>query len=217
MQKNVIVTISLILLLPVVSFAQDQQPPVPNSMDGYSMQEIIEIVIKKNPELATSKLELDAGQAHLKQEGLWDNPTFTAESENFSGDSPGFRNTENTFWLSQPFLLGGKRDFRKGIARQELEIARLSYDAKKRDVILAVEEAVYDILLAKEMMELAMEAEEIARDVYKDKELQMSDKYSAEVLLSMEIELSEAEMDVLNAKKELKTAKKTACTSSGIE
>jgi cobalt-zinc-cadmium efflux system outer membrane protein len=208
MEKSLIITISLILLLPVVSFSQDKAPAVPSPPGGYSMQEIIDIVIKNNPELATSKLELDAAQAQLKQEGLWDNPTFTAESENFSGDSPGFRNTENTFWLSQPFLLGGKRDFRKGIAYQELEIARLSYDAKKRNVILAVEKAVYDILLAQEMMELAVQAEEIARDVYKNKELQMAEKYSAEVLLSMEIELSEAEMDVLNGKKDLKIAKK---------
>jgi cobalt-zinc-cadmium efflux system outer membrane protein len=196
------------LLIPVLAFAQDKENSVPNSISGYSMQEIIEIVIEKNSELATSKLELDAAQARLKQEGLWDNPTFTAESENFSGDSPGFSKTENTFWLSQPFLLGGKRDFRKEIAHQELEIARLSYDAHKRDMILAVEEAVYDILLAREMIELAEQAEEIARDVYKDKESQMEGRYAAEEVLSMEIELSEAEMDVLNAKKDLKIAEK---------
>ena len=208
MKKLMRTALTVMLLIPTLSFAGDQERNISNLPAGFSLQEMIEVVVKNNPELATSKLELDVGQARLKQEELWDNPTFTAESENFSGDSPGFRNSENTFWLSQPFLLGGKRDFRKGIAYQELEIARLAYDAKKRCIILAVEEAVYDILLAQEMIELAEQAEEIARDVYKDKESQMSEKHSAEIMLSMEIELSEAEMDVLNAKKDLKVAKK---------
>ena len=122
--------ISLMLLLPVLSFAQNQERAV-QSLMAILCRSIIDSVIKNNPELATLKLELDAAEARLKQEGLWDNPTFTAESENFSGDNPGFNRTENTFWLSQPFLLGGKRNFRKGIAQQELEIVRLSYEAKR--------------------------------------------------------------------------------------
>ncbi len=200
--------ISLMLLMPVLSFAQDQDGAVQKGITGYSMQTIIDIAIKNNPALATSKLELGAAEARLKQEGLWDNPTFTAESENFSGDNPGFSRTENTFWLSQPLLLGGKRDFRKKIALGELEIVQLSHDARRRYLIQSVEEAVYDMLLAQEMMELARQAEEIARDVYKAKESISEDEYSQEVLISIEIELSEAEMDVLNAEKDLKIARR---------
>ena len=209
MMSNYLITpITVILLLPGILFGQEQEGGKINPDNGYSMQEAIDIVIKNNPELATFKLELDVADARLKQEGLWDNPTFTAESENFSGNNPGFSRTENTFWLSQPFLLGGKRSFRKGIALQEREIVRLSYDARRRYVIQAVEEAVYDILMAQQMIKFAQQAEEIARDVYKVKELKMEDSYSSEVLLSIEIELSEAEMEVLNAKKDLKIAKR---------
>ena len=202
------ITSCLMLLLPFLSIAQDQEPAVQNPIAEYSLQEIIDTVIKNNPELATSKLELDAAKARLKQEGLWENPSFTAESENFSGDNPGFRNTENTFWLSQPFVLGGKRDFRKGIALRELEIVQLNYDIQRCYLIQSVEEAVYDILLTQEMIKLAGQAQEIAQDVYKAKESKMTEEHSAEVLLSIEIELSEAEMDVLNAEKDLKIAKR---------
>ena len=209
MRNFIIILISLILLLPGILFAQEQVTGEINTENAYSMQEAIDIVIKNNPELATFKLELDAAEAHLKQEGLWDNPTFTAESENFSGDNPGFSRTENTFWLSQPFLMGGKRSFRKGIALQEREIVRLTYDAQRRYVIQEVEEAVYSILTAQQMIEFAQQAEEIARDVYKVKESNMvNDPYSSEVLLSIELELSEAEMDVLSAQKDLNIAKR---------
>ena len=208
MRRLLITVISFMLLLPVLSFAQGQERSVQILSADYSMQEAIDNVIKNNPELATVKLELDAAEARLRQEGLWDNPTFTAESENFSGDNPGFSRTENTFWLSQPFLLGGKRGVRKGIALQEKEIVQLSYDARKRYLIQAVEEAVYNILVAQRMIEFAKQAEEIARDVYKVKEVKMEDEYSQEVLLSIEIELSEAEMGVLTAEKDLKIAKR---------
>ena len=205
MKKNIIFFVfTCIYLLPISSFAEEQV----FIRGNYSLKQAIDKVIKNNPELATSKLELDAADARLKQEGLWENPTFTAESENFSGDNPGFRRTENTFWLSQPFLLGGKRNFRKGIALQEREIVQLSYDAKRRYLIQAVEEAVYDILVAQQMIEFARQAEEIARDVYNVKESKMVEEYSSEVLLSIEIELSEAEMEVLTAEKDLKIAKR---------
>ena len=75
-------------------------------------------------------------------------------------------------------------------------------------MILAVEEAVYNILVAQRMVEFSQQAEEIARDVYKVKESKIENEYSAEVLLSIEVELSEAEMDVLTAKKDLKIAQK---------
>lgn len=209
MRNFIIILISLILLLPGILFAQEQVTGAINTENGYSLQEVIDIVIKNNPELATFKLELDAAEAHLKQEGLWDNPTFTAESENFSGDNPGFSRTENTFWLSQPFLMGGKRSFRKGIALQERGIVQLTYDAQRRYVIQEVEEAVYSILTAQKMIEFAQQAEDIARDVYKVKESNMvNDPYSSEVLLSIELELSEAAMDVLSAKKDLHIAKR---------
>ena len=113
MRKLFITSISLMLLLPGILYAQEQVIGEINTENGYSMQEAIDGVIKNNPELVTLKLELDAAEARLKQEGLWDNPTFTAESENFSGDNPGFNRTENTFWLSQPFLLGGKEALEK--------------------------------------------------------------------------------------------------------
>ena len=58
------------------------------------------------------------------------------------------------------------------------------------------------------MVEFSQQAEEIARDVYKVKESKIENEYSAEVLLSIEVELSEAEMDVLTAKKDLKITQK---------
>jgi len=199
-----------VLLLPISSFAEKQVYEVKVLEKDYYLQQAFDIAIKNNTELAKFKLELGVAEARLKQAGLWDNPTFTAESENFSGDNPGFNRSENTFSLSQPFSLGGKRDSRKEIALLELEIARLDYDAKRMDVILAVEVTIWDILIAQQNIEFAKQAKEIAQDVYKLKQSKIEDgaSNSFEVFLSVEIEFSETEMDLLNAQKELKIAKK---------
>ena len=199
-----------ILLLPISSFAEEQVYEGKVLKKDYYLQQAFDIAIKNNPELAKFKLELAVAEARLKQAGLWNNPTFTAESENFSGDNPGFSRSENTFSFSQPFSLGGKRDSRKEIALLELEIARLDYDAKRMHVILAVEVTVWDILIAQQNIEFAQQAKEIAQDVYKLKQSKIEDgaSNSSEVFLSAEIELSETEMDALNAKKDIKIAKK---------
>ncbi len=199
-----------ILFLPIASFGEKQVYEVNVLEKDYSLLQAIEIAIENNPELAKFRLELAVAEARLKQAGLWDNPTFTAESENFSGDNPGFSRSENTFSLSQPFSLSGKRDSRKEIALLELEIAQLDYDAKRMDVILAVEVTVWDILIAQQNIEFAKQAKEIAQDVYKLKQSKIEDgaSNSFEEFLSIEIEFSETEMDLLNAQKELKIAKK---------
>ena len=88
---------------------------------------------------------------------------------------------------------------------------QLDYDVKRMDVILAVEVAVYDILIAQQKVKFAQQAKEIAHDVYKLKQSETAEdgtSNSSEEFLSVEIELSETEMDVFNAKKNLKIAKK---------
>jgi len=198
-----------IVLLPLSTFAQEQIYGEKDFTNEYTLQKAINVALKNNPELAALALESEAAEARYKQAGLWDNPVFDAESENFSGNNPGFSRTENTFWITQPFLLGGKRDRKKEITLKEKEMVLLNHEAKRSDVILAVEEVMYDILLYQKKLEFAHEAQGIAQELYKFKTKKVNDgKSSSDELLSMEIELSEAEIEILNVKKDLKIAKK---------
>lgn len=180
--------------------------------EGYKndcdLQEAIDIALKNNPELAAMALELDAAEARIKQASLWSNPTFEAETENFSGDNPGFSRAENTFSITQPFLLGGKIKYQKNIAGKEKEILQLHYEAAKRDLILKVEEAVYEILLAQKNLTYAMEAQKIAENLYDFNTKKVTGKGSTPQLLSAEIEFSQTELEVMNAKKSLEIARK---------
>jgi cobalt-zinc-cadmium efflux system outer membrane protein len=189
-------------------FAQDRN----GLKDGYKnecdLQEAIDIALVKNPELAAMALELDAAEARIKQASLWSNPTFEAETENFSGDNPGFSRSENTFSITQPFLLGGKIKYQKNVAEKEKEILQLHYEAAKRDLILKVEEAVYEILLAQENLAYAIEAQKIAEHLYDFNTIKVARKDSSTQRLSAEIEFSQTELEVMNAEKSLEIARK---------
>ena len=106
--------------------------------------------------------------------------------------------------------MGGKIKLQKNIAEKEKEILQLHYENKKRDLILKVEEAVYDILLAQKNLAFAKEARKIAKNLYNFNLKRMIDKdFSSHQLLSTEIEFSQAELEVINAKKTLEIAKRT--------
>ncbi len=75
-----------------------------------SLSEAIILGLKNNPGLKFKKLEINAFQALALQAGLYPNPEISFEAENFlgSGDFKGFNSSENTFSITQDFVLGGR-------------------------------------------------------------------------------------------------------------
>ena len=217
MVKRIYSIILSVLLISTFVFAQEGDVFDNEFKNECDLQEAIDIALMKNPELTAMALELDAAEARIKQASLWSNPTFEAESENFSGDNPGFHRAENTFSITQPLLLGGKIKYRKKITEKERELLCLNYKKKKIDLILDVEEAVYDVLLAQKNLEFAVEAQEIAKNLYdfNAKKVLRKDS-SGHQLLSAEIELSQAEIKVMDAKKSLEIVRKSLTTLWGV-
>jgi len=113
--------------------------------------------------------------------------------------------------------LGGKIKYRKKITEKEKELLHLNYEKNKIDLILDVEEAVYDVLLAQKNLEFAVEAQEIAKNLYdfNTEEVKHKDS-SGHQLLSAEIELSQAEIEIMDAKKSLEIARKSLTTLWGV-
>jgi cobalt-zinc-cadmium efflux system outer membrane protein len=211
MRKCIFFIIFSVLSLSPFVFAQDRDVLEGGYKNGCDLQKAIDIALKNNPELTAMALELDAAEARVKQAGLWSNPVFEAESEDFSGDNPGFSHTQNTFSITQPFLLGGKIKHRKSIAEKEKEILQLRYEATKTDLITKVKHVVYHILLEQKNLEFENEIRNNAKKLHDfiAKKAMVEDEDSIQFqLLSAEIELSQAELEVLNAKKDLEIAKR---------
>jgi cobalt-zinc-cadmium efflux system outer membrane protein len=203
--------ISILILFSTLVFAEEKNFPEFNKDNvGYDLYEIIDIALEHNPSLTALKLELKAAEARIVQSGLWPNPVFDAESENFSGDLPGFNYTENTFSITQPLLLGGKIDLKRDLAETERLIIKCHYETEKLTLIAEIEHSFYHILLTQQILEYAKETRDTAKQLYDYINAKKNAKDSKLIkyeILSAEIELSQAELEVMNVKRNLEISK----------
>lgn len=100
-------------------------------VQGASSSDLVRRALTSNGELAAVRLDLERGQARLRQAGLRPNPTvdFEQTTGRFT-NSPGERETSVGFAL--PIELGGKRQRRINLARVELEAAEAEIADKER-------------------------------------------------------------------------------------
>ncbi|MBW2355011.1 MAG: TolC family protein, partial [Deltaproteobacteria bacterium] len=129
-----------------------------------ALKDAISTALVRNPDLMAFSIEIRAQEAQMIQAGLFPNPEFQFQSEDFggSGTRQGFDLTETTVQLSQLIELGGKRSKRKMIASLDRDLAGWDYKSKRADVLTKVTKAFIDVLadqkrvaLAKEMVDLA--------------------------------------------------------------
>jgi len=129
-----------------------------------SLKDAISTALVRNPDLMAFSIEIRAQEAQMIQAGLFPNPEFQFQSEDFggSGTRQGFDLSETTVQLSQLIELGGKRSKRKMIASLDRDLAGWDYRSKRADILTRVTKAFIDVLadqkrvtLKKEMVELA--------------------------------------------------------------
>jgi len=212
MRKLVISIIGISVLFSTLTFAEEENfAEINKDNAGYDLYEIIDIALENNPALTAVKLELKAADARIIQSGLWPNPVFAAESENFSGDLPAFNYTENTFSVTQPLLLGGKIDLKRDLAETERLILKCHYETEKLNLVTEIEHTFYHILLTQQILEYAKGTRDAAKQLYDHIKAKTNVKDLDLVrheILSAQIELSQAELEVINVEGNLEIAKK---------
>ena len=130
-----------------------------------SLERAVSAALNLSPVLAAATNGVSAAEARLDQAGLYANPEFGLELENFggSGDFSGFDATETTFAFSQPLLLGGKIAGRKGVAGADLALASRDLDAVRLDVAAVATIAFNNVIVAQERVRLTVELAELAK------------------------------------------------------
>ncbi len=130
-----------------------------------SLERAVSAALSLSPVLAAAATGVSASEARLDQAGLYANPEFGLELENFggSGDFSSFDATETTFAFSQPLLLGGKIAGRKGVAGADLALATRDLDAVRLDVAAVATIAFNNVIVAQERVRLTEELAELAR------------------------------------------------------
>lgn len=113
-------------------------------INGLSVEQAVERALKDNGELTAMRIEVEAGEALLRQAGARPNPTLEVKgSKQFGGK-------DNSFMVEGglPLELGGRRAARISIAAKELEIRRLAAAEQERQLAAEVRNKFGEVLAA---------------------------------------------------------------------
>lgn len=120
-----------------------------------------------SPLITAAEAQVRAAEGRARQAGLGRNPEVSVEAENFSGSGPyrAFGGAETTVMVGQTLELGGKRRARAGVAKAEVEAARLKLTLARADLALEVRTTFAEAVAADDRLALARQAEERAQDL----------------------------------------------------
>lgn len=137
---------------------------VTESAGGLTLEQAVSRALQMNPSIAAGALAVSSAEARRLQAGLLPNPEFELALENFrgSGTFDGFDATESTAIISQPILLGGKRDRRRAVAESKRTLAVRQLEAARLDVTARTTAAFYRVVAAQQRQALARELLDVA-------------------------------------------------------
>jgi len=122
------------------------QTPAPS----LSLSEALSRAAASDPSRPVLEARILAGEAAVRQAGVRPNPSPGVEFENFAGTG-GYAlldRTEATVSYEQTLERGGKREARTGLARSQLDVARLRGAVRTLDVLRDVQVAYAEALAA---------------------------------------------------------------------
>lgn len=132
-----------------------------------TLEAAITKAIETSPRLQSFKASLAAAKGVESQAGYWPNPELKFEVENVAGNGKfsGTDSTEYTYGLSQKVEIGGKRLSRKNAAKALWEAASVALLAERLNLERDVHIAYANVLAETEALELAIEQENLAKEV----------------------------------------------------
>lgn len=169
---------------------QAQEPSVPK----LTFQEALQQVLAQHPELASSRLRVDAARAWTEGAGAQPNPELRVAAR--VGDVTGDEN-----YLSQRLEIGGQTGLRSQIAETALRQAELEFTATARELATKTSEAYYGLWLAAETTRVTAQRLELAEQLEKIsfRRLELGD-ISRNEHLRVQLETSRVRADLAQAR-----------------
>ncbi len=168
--------------------------------DSLSLDQIVSLISEKNPILKSFEWRQKSAEEHLNQAGLWSNPEFEIEIEEFGWDAPGLDEREMTFLLSQELELFGQRGARKKFAEAKIELTKWENQKSAYGLYLDAKLRFFRLAYAQEQTRLASEAMDLANTIHEDISVRISKgaALQAELLLS-QLELQKVQLELLES------------------
>ena len=91
---------------PIKAEDKDNQPV----HKKISLEEALKIAIEKNPQLQSTRDQIDAAIGSLRQSKLYPNPVLELLAEEIPSSELGLNQSQNLVGITQPIITGGKKE-----------------------------------------------------------------------------------------------------------
>lgn len=181
---------------------QESEAPTPTG--ELTLTEAIAATLMRSPALAAYGWEVRAAEARIVEAGLWNNPEFEAEADEFggTGDLADTRAMETAVSLAQTFPLGGDIERRRELAGYQAKLAGWDYEAARLAILSELTRRYLAVLAAQRRIEVVRDALGLAEDVRE------TTRKRIEVGAASRIELSRAKVPVAIAQVEVRRAER---------
>ncbi len=182
-----------------------------------SLEEAIKIAIEKNPQLQSTRDQIDAAIGSLRQSKLYPNPVLELLAEEIPSNEVGLNQSQNLVGITQPIITGGKRGLGVKVSEKSKEKNELERDTVLLAVIADTKKAFYKAVADQEGYAIAKKVEEIAKGIYESEKARFdAGEVAITNVLRAEVELSKARNLVSNAEGNLQNSIKELQTVMGI-
>src|SRR3989338_8344500 len=183
----------------------------------FSLEEAIKIAIEKNPQLQSTRDQIDAAIGSLRQSKLYPNPVLELLAEEMPSSELGLNQSQNLVGITQPIITGGKRGLGIKVSEKSKEKNELERDAVLLAVIADTKKAFYKVVADQEGFAIAKKVEEIAKGIYESEKARFdAGEVAITNVLRAEVELSKARNLVSNAEGNLQNSIKELQTVMGL-
>ncbi len=202
---TVLATVLLILALPAVARAQTP----PGTAPLLSLDQLIEVALRENPDLRAARHSWEAAKARIPQAKALDDPQVRVMVTRVpEGNNNPLDPNSNIYRLSQMIPFPGKRSLRGQVAEKGADQASALYRAKERELISNVKVAYYDLYLAEKAIQINDENVQLARYFVKVAETRYATgQTSQQDVLKAQVELSRLLNEEITLQQEIETAR----------
>lgn len=172
---------------------KEEVKAVPSTNKMISLEEAIHRVVEKNPELQSTRDQVDAAAGIVRQSKLYPNPVLELLADQMPTTEIGMNQSQNLVSVTQPIITGGKRRLGITVSERSKEKNELELDAVLLNVIADTKKAFYKTIGNQEELVIARETENIANGIYKSEKLRFeAGEVAVTNVLRAEVELSKA-------------------------
>lgn len=151
---------AIVLAVVSIEFADAQEATV----EQLHLSQALKLSLDNNPITESASAEIRAAEADALQAGLWENPTFGAEIEEFGGDRGGFGEADTTLSINQTVPLGGDRRRARDAANAWVQATRAGLALQHNRLLSSTALAYVEAQAAAETKALRLELLEIANN-----------------------------------------------------